>query len=228
MRSYGVSDATTAPPDPLAGRERGGRRSPSAGCSSAGRAASPSPARRSAARRRSAGPPSGRRPRSRASSSRWAASCSSSSRRAPRAAPGTASPGPGEVVEWDAVLKRAGVVAAPHRVAHAYLELAVLVRALQGLADSARLESAPGPRLALGRPLRPAREPARRRPRRPARACRLIVPSRQCSLSLRRDHAAPEPTLAVTKASSALASVECRLCLVVTECLQELCNRPAV
>src|SRR5262245_54090790 len=52
-------------------------------------------------------------------------------------------PGAGEVVTWDAVLKRAGVVAAPHRVAHAYLELAVLVRALQGLADSARIESAP-------------------------------------------------------------------------------------
>jgi hypothetical protein len=52
-------------------------------------------------------------------------------------------PGVGEVVVWDGVLKKAGVVAAPHRVAHAYLELAVLVRALQGLADSARLESAP-------------------------------------------------------------------------------------
>ncbi|MGH3090932.1 MAG: hypothetical protein ACRDOG_01185 [Gaiellaceae bacterium] len=52
-------------------------------------------------------------------------------------------PGPGEVVEWEHVLKRAGVVAAPHRVAHAYLELAVLVRALQGLTDSARLRSAP-------------------------------------------------------------------------------------
>ena len=52
-------------------------------------------------------------------------------------------PGAGEVVEWDDVLKRAGVVAAPHRVAHAYLELAVLVRALQGLTDSARIESVP-------------------------------------------------------------------------------------
>jgi hypothetical protein len=52
-------------------------------------------------------------------------------------------PGAGEVVVWDAVLARAGIVAAPHRVAHAYLELAVLVRALQGLADSARIESAP-------------------------------------------------------------------------------------
>lgn len=52
-------------------------------------------------------------------------------------------PGAGEVVEWDAVLKRAGVVAAPHRVAHAYLELAVLVRALQGLSDAARLQAIP-------------------------------------------------------------------------------------
>jgi hypothetical protein len=52
-------------------------------------------------------------------------------------------PGAGEVVEWEAVLKRAGVVVSPHRVAHAYLELAVLIRALQGLADSARLASAP-------------------------------------------------------------------------------------
>lgn len=52
-------------------------------------------------------------------------------------------PGAGEVLEWDGVLRRAGVVAAPHRVAHAYLELAVLVRALQGLADSARIESVP-------------------------------------------------------------------------------------
>ncbi|HEU4451253.1 MAG TPA: hypothetical protein VFR63_14900 [Gaiellaceae bacterium] len=52
-------------------------------------------------------------------------------------------PGAGEVLEWDAVLRRAGVVAAPHRVAHAYLELAVLVRALQGLADSARIAAVP-------------------------------------------------------------------------------------
>jgi hypothetical protein len=52
-------------------------------------------------------------------------------------------PGAGEVVEWDDVLRRAGVVVNPARVAHAYLELAVLVRALQGLADSGRLESVP-------------------------------------------------------------------------------------
>jgi hypothetical protein len=52
-------------------------------------------------------------------------------------------PGAGEVVEWEAVLKRAGVGASPARVAHAYLELAVLVRALQGLSTSARLASVP-------------------------------------------------------------------------------------
>jgi hypothetical protein len=52
-------------------------------------------------------------------------------------------PGAGEVVEWEGVLKRAGVAASPARVAHAYLELAVLVRALEGLSASARLASAP-------------------------------------------------------------------------------------
>jgi hypothetical protein len=52
-------------------------------------------------------------------------------------------PGAGEVLDWRAVLKRAGVVASPARVAHAYLELAVLVRALEGLSASARLSSVP-------------------------------------------------------------------------------------
>lgn len=46
-------------------------------------------------------------------------------------------PGPGELLSWDAVLSRAGVRASPIRVAQAYLELAVLVRALEGLADRA-------------------------------------------------------------------------------------------
>jgi hypothetical protein len=50
-------------------------------------------------------------------------------------------PGAGELVEWQAVLARAGVRACPHRVAAVYLELAVLVRALQGLADTARLQT---------------------------------------------------------------------------------------
>jgi hypothetical protein len=52
-------------------------------------------------------------------------------------------PGRGELVEWEPVLRRAGVSAAPHRVAQAYLELAVLVRALEGLTASARFESEP-------------------------------------------------------------------------------------
>jgi hypothetical protein len=52
-------------------------------------------------------------------------------------------PGAGELIEWAPVLKRAGVAASPIRVAQAYLELAVLVRALQGLADMARIEAAP-------------------------------------------------------------------------------------
>jgi hypothetical protein len=52
-------------------------------------------------------------------------------------------PGLGELVEWRPVLDRAGVHACPNRVAAVYLELAVLLRALQGLADAARLEAAP-------------------------------------------------------------------------------------
>jgi hypothetical protein len=54
-----------------------------------------------------------------------------------------AGPGAGELVEWRPVLERAGVHACPNRVAAVYLELAVLVRALQGLADAARLETSP-------------------------------------------------------------------------------------
>src|SRR3954465_11876103 len=52
-------------------------------------------------------------------------------------------PGAGELVEWRPILARAGVHACPNRVAAVYLELAVLVRALEGLADAARLGSAP-------------------------------------------------------------------------------------
>jgi hypothetical protein len=52
-------------------------------------------------------------------------------------------PGPGEVLEWDDVLRRAGVTACPKRVAQAYLELAVLVRALEGLSTSVRVGSVP-------------------------------------------------------------------------------------
>lgn len=52
-------------------------------------------------------------------------------------------PGPGEVLDWSDVLRRAGVTACPNRVSQAYLELAVLVRALEGLASSARMRTAP-------------------------------------------------------------------------------------
>lgn len=52
-------------------------------------------------------------------------------------------PGAGELVEWRPVLDRAGVRACPNRVAAVYLELAVLVRALEGLASAARLDAAP-------------------------------------------------------------------------------------
>ena len=54
-----------------------------------------------------------------------------------------AGPGAGELVEWRPVLDRAGVHACPNRVAAVYLELAVLVRALQGLATAASLDAAP-------------------------------------------------------------------------------------
>lgn len=52
-------------------------------------------------------------------------------------------PGAGELIEWTPVLSRAGVVVAAVRVAQTYLELAVLVRALEGLADAARIGLAP-------------------------------------------------------------------------------------
>ena len=52
-------------------------------------------------------------------------------------------PGRGELVEWAPILFRAGVRASPVRVAQAYLELAVLVRALEGLSAAARIGSEP-------------------------------------------------------------------------------------
>jgi hypothetical protein len=52
-------------------------------------------------------------------------------------------PGQGELVDWEPVLSRAGVPVAPHRVAAAYLELAVLVRALEGLSAAVRWEASP-------------------------------------------------------------------------------------
>jgi hypothetical protein len=52
-------------------------------------------------------------------------------------------PGAAELVDWEPVLRRAGVPVAPHRVALVYLELAVLVRALEGLSASVRWQSSP-------------------------------------------------------------------------------------
>jgi hypothetical protein len=52
-------------------------------------------------------------------------------------------PGAGELRDWSPILQRAGVSACRTRVAQAYLELAVLVRALQGLSDMARIDAVP-------------------------------------------------------------------------------------
>jgi len=51
--------------------------------------------------------------------------------------------GNGELVEWRPVLDRAGVRACPNRVAAVYLELAVLLRALEGLTAAAQMEAPP-------------------------------------------------------------------------------------
>src|ERR1700736_1531183 len=53
-------------------------------------------------------------------------------------------PGAAELLEWEPILSRAGVHASHIRVAQTYLELAVFVRALQGLADAARIRTSPG------------------------------------------------------------------------------------
>ena len=52
-------------------------------------------------------------------------------------------PGAGELVEWRPVLDRAGVRACPNRVAAVYLELAILLRALEGLTAAATLDAPP-------------------------------------------------------------------------------------
>ena len=52
-------------------------------------------------------------------------------------------PGAAELIDWEPVLTRAGVRMPPERVAQAYLELAVLVRALEGLTAAAQLEATP-------------------------------------------------------------------------------------
>jgi hypothetical protein len=52
-------------------------------------------------------------------------------------------PGPAELMDWAPVLGRAGVCVAAHRVAQVYLELAVLVRALEGLTAAVQLDAPP-------------------------------------------------------------------------------------
>jgi len=54
-------------------------------------------------------------------------------------------PSSAELVDWEPVLARAGVKVAPHRIAAAYLELAVLVRALEGLSATVRWKSTVDP-----------------------------------------------------------------------------------
>jgi hypothetical protein len=50
-------------------------------------------------------------------------------------------PSRAELVDWEPVLNRAGVSVEPHRIAAAYLELAVLVRALEGLSATVQWRS---------------------------------------------------------------------------------------
>jgi hypothetical protein len=52
-------------------------------------------------------------------------------------------PGQAELIDWGPVLVRAGVEASPHRVAAAYLELAVLIRALEGLSAAVGFDASP-------------------------------------------------------------------------------------
>jgi hypothetical protein len=52
-------------------------------------------------------------------------------------------PSAAELVDWKPVLDRAGVRACPTRVAQSYLELAVLVRAMENLGDAARIAAPP-------------------------------------------------------------------------------------
>ena len=52
-------------------------------------------------------------------------------------------PGAAELVDWEPVLVRAGVDADPNHVTAAYLELAVLVRALEGLSAAVSFQAPP-------------------------------------------------------------------------------------
>ena len=164
-----------AAPDPRSFARARSRRSRSAGCSSAGPrgdAQPPTPGRRAAPR--CAAPPTGSRPRSTGLEEPLRAlPARARGRRRSRAARGTAGRAPPSSSTGRRCSTRAGVDVPPARVAQAYLELAVLVRALEGLDRLGPDRTRRRARVALGRALRPAREPARPRARRPPRACRV-------------------------------------------------------
>ena len=98
---------------------------------------------RARARRRSRRRRRRSRRRSRSSSSRWRAT--SLELEPERAEGGTwfGEPGAAELVDWAPVLARAGVAVDPNRVTAAYLELAVLVRALEGLSAAVAFQASP-------------------------------------------------------------------------------------
>ena len=100
--------------------------------------------RRPAARRRRCGaPPIASRRRSPASSGRSRSISSSSSRSAPRGGRGTRARARASSSSGGRCSTAPACSACPNRVAAVYLELAVLVRALEGLATAASLDALP-------------------------------------------------------------------------------------
>ena len=119
----------------------------------------------------------GRAGRDRARGPRGAArraTCSSSSRSARRAARGTASPGAGELVDWEPVLRARGRARARRSASRRRTSSSPCSCARsRALRPRRAVERGARPLVALGRPVRPAREPARPRARGPARARRV-------------------------------------------------------
>ena len=82
-------------------------------------------------------------------------------------------PGPAELVDWEPVLDRAGVHVAPHRVASRLPRAGGARAGARGPLGAGAVALVDRQELALGRPVRPAREPARPRARRPPSDRRL-------------------------------------------------------
>ena len=164
------------------------------------------------------GAPARRRPRrDRARGARGAArraTCSSSSRSEPRAARGTAGPGAGELVEWRPVLDRAGVHACPNRVALVVPRAGGARACARGPRRRGALGRGAGPLVALGGPVRPARQAARLDRRRPARARRVSAARAlrlQPSAAVRsRGAARGSPSSGRSTSTSSRASSGCR------------------